>query len=402
MSVPNTPATTSPRLYYLDWLRVLAMLGVFFFHNSRFFDSLIDWHVKNATTNLAASVVVAFMSQWLMPLFFLIAGAGVYFALKSKRASQFTQERLLRLLIPFMFGMLVIVVPQAYFQALYQGYQLSQYNIFQIYWLYLGTLPEMNTFHLWFLLDLFVISIVAMPLLLTRRGSGESVISKLAKALDKPWAVISLFVLSLTVVDILLNPVGAAGLGDRNGGFNIIGYLLFFIFGYLIFANPRIMEAFKKLRWVMLGIGIVTMTIMFAFFLDDLANPGKYFGTAGYDVSQFIQAMSTWSWLLAILGLGARYLEYDNKVLSYANEAVLPFYILHQTVIISIGFYVVQWDTGVGLKYLTINITSFAAIMLIYELLVRRINVLRFLFGMRLRRKQRAQLTTKTQTQPAL
>lgn len=392
MSNATASTTSRPRLFFLDWLRVLAMFGVFFFHNSRFFDSLVDWHVKNATTNLAASVVVAFMSQWIMPLFFLIAGAGVYYALKTRRASQFTRERLLRLLIPFIFGMLVIVVPQAYFQALYQGYQLSQYNIFQIYALYLGTLPELNTFHLWFLLDLFVISIVSMPLLITRRSSGESVVSKLAKTLDNPWVLLVLFVLSLTVVDILLNPTGAGGLGDRNGGFNIIGYLLFFIFGYLIFANPSIMETFKKLRWVMLCTGIVAMVIMFAFFLDDLANPGKHFGTAMYDISQFLQALSTWGWLLAILGLGARYLYRDNKFISYANEAVLPFYILHQTIIISIGYYVIQWSTGVGIKYLIISVSSFISIMLIYEILVRRINVFRFLFGMRWQRNPKATL----------
>ena len=96
--------------------------------------------------------------------------------------------------------------------------------------------------------------------------------------------------------------------------------------------------------------------------------------------------------MLAILGLGSRFLNRNNRFLSYANEAVLPFYILHQTIIITIGFYVVQWNVGIGLKYLTISTTSFVAIMLIYELLVRQINVLRFLFGMRLKRKPRTEL----------
>ena len=93
---------------------------------------------------------------------------------------------------------------------------------------------------------------------------------------------------------------------------------------------------------------------------------------------------------MAILGLGSWYLNRNNKFLTHANEAVLPFYILHQTVIISIGFYIVQWDTRVGLKYLVISVTSFIAIMLIYELIVRRINPLRFLFGMRANKKQSA------------
>ena len=387
------PATASPRLYYVDWLRVLAMFGIFFFHNSRFYDSLVDWHVKNATTNIAASVVVAFMSQWIMPLFFLIAGAGTYYALKSRKVMQYVQERTLRLLVPLIFGMLVIVVPQAYFQALYQGYQPAGYNVFQIYGLYLQSLPDMNWFHLWFLVDLFLLSLVTVPLFYIWSGPGKSLISRLAAALNRPWFLLPLLVLSVALVDMFLFPDGF--FGYRNGGFNIVAYLLFFVFGYLIFADPRIMEWIGRLRWFMLGTGVIALVLAFVFAFDELADPVGHFGSTGFYVSALLQSLSTWGWLLAILGLGKRYLERNNRFLSYANEAVLPFYILHQTVIISIGYFVVQWDTGVGLKYLTISTTSFIAIMLIYEVLVRRINVLRFLFGMRLKNKPLTQEARK-------
>ena len=88
---------------------------------------------------------------------------------------------------------------------------------------------------------------------------------------------------------------------------------------------------------------------------------------------------------MALLGIGSRFLNYSNKFLGYANEAVLPFYILHQPVILSIGYFVVQWTLPIIAKYFIIASTSFIAIMVLYELLVRRINVLRFLFGMRLK-----------------
>jgi glucan biosynthesis protein C len=393
----KNPVGITTRLYYLDWLRVLAMGGVFFFHNARFFDGLVDWHVKNASTNLAASAIVAFMSQWVMPLFFLIAGAGTYYALKARRISRFAQERIMRLLIPFLFGMLVIVVPQAYFQAVFHGEQLSGYNFFQIYGLYFQSLPGMQTFHLWFLLDLFTISIITLPLFLTRKSSGNSIISKLAIALDKPWLLIPLFVLSLALLNIFLYPAGE--FGDRGGGgFNRFAYMLFYIFGYLIFSNPRIMEAFKKLQWYTLAIGVITFVLIVTLFLDEIADPIAHFGTTAFALAHFVQALGTWCWLIAILVLGSRLLQRNNKFLSYANEAVLPFYVLHQTIIISIGFYVIQWSSGVGLKYLTISTTSFIAIMLLYELLVRRINLLRFLFGMRLKRKPQAMLITEDQT----
>jgi len=66
---------------------------------------------------------------------------------------------------------------------------------------------------------------------------------------------------------------------------------------------------------------------------------------------------------------------------------VLPFYILHQTVIIIVGSYVVRWELNPALKYLVIILVSFTSVMALYDLLIRRINVLRFLFGMRAIRK---------------
>jgi len=358
------------------------MFGIFFFHNARFFDVFGDWHVRNATTDLGASFVVAFMSLWIMPLFFLVSGAGTYYALNVRKTGQFIRDRIFRLFVPLIIGMLVIVAPQAYFEAVSHGEDLSAYNVFQIYWLYLQTLPDLNWFHLWFLVYLFVFSLVTIPLFVKVGNLGKSIASIFAEKFSRPLVLFLLLVLSLSLVDIFLYPDGIWG--NRNsGGWNPVSYLLFFIFGYFIFANPRIMEAVTKLRWIILGTAIVSGICLVIFFLDQLMNLEANYGTTAFAASQILQAISCWSWLLAILGLGGRYLNWNNGFLTYANEAVLPFYILHQTVIIMIGFYIVQWNISVGIKYLTISTTSFIAIMLIYEFLVRRINVLRFLFGMK-------------------
>lgn len=385
------------RIFYLDWLRVLSMIGIFFFHNARFYDAFTDWHVKNASTNLAASAIVAFMSQWIMPLFFLIAGASTYYALKSRRPGQFIQERTLRLIIPLIFGLLVIVVPQAYFEAVSHGEQLGGYNFFQLYGLYLQGIPNLHFYHLWFLWYLFIFSLITLPIFFNNSKSGESILSKLVKYLNKHWAFILIFILAIAIVDILIYPAGFFGQRD-SGGWNIIAYILFYIFGYLIFATPHFIDTIRRLRWFTLSAGIVVFIFALVFFVDEVAEPAKYFGSSNFIIAHFVQALNTWCWLLAILGLGSQFLNRNNRFLSYAHEAVLPFYILHQTIIISIGFYMVQWNTGVGIKYLTISTTSFIAIMLIYELLVRRIGAFRFLFGMRLKRKSRMALTKEGQT----
>ena len=379
---------SAERLYYLDWLRVLAMFGIFLFHNARFYDVFTDWHVKNASTSLGPSILVAFMDAWIMPLFFVIAGAGTYYALKFRTPGQFIKERSLRLLVPLIFGMFVIVVPQAYFQAISHGEQLGGYNFFQLYGLYIQSLPELQWFHLWFLAYLFVFSLIALPVLLPFGKDSKSVIARVAAVLDrnKPWTLLPLFIIAIAIIDMLISPTSFWG-SRGTGGWNIVSYILFFVFGYLIFSNTRLLEIIKRRCWFFLGAGIVFSGLALLF-VDQYVETESYFGTASYNLAHLIRSMNSWAWMLAFTGIVGRFLNFNNRFLSYANKAVLPFYVLHQTIIISIGFYVVQWDIGVGLKYLTISTASFAAIMLIYELLVRRINILSFLFGMRLKKSR--------------
>jgi glucan biosynthesis protein C len=102
-----------------------------------------------------------------------------------------------------------------------------------------------------------------------------------------------------------------------------------------------------------------------------------------YVLFQIIMGIANWSWVVFILSLGAKYLNFNHKVLAYGNEAVLPFYILHQTIILLVGWYVIPLNLSIPLKYLIISPISFVLIMALYELLVRRVNAIRFLFGMR-------------------
>jgi len=101
------------------------------------------------------------------------------------------------------------------------------------------------------------------------------------------------------------------------------------------------------------------------------------------EMDEFVQ----WFWILSLMGFGMAYLKSTNPLQSYANEAVLPFYILHQTVLLSIGYFVVRWQIPDVLKWAIIAVVSFAAILLIYEYLVRRWAVMRWLFGMKVRRQ---------------
>jgi peptidoglycan/LPS O-acetylase OafA/YrhL len=96
-----------------------------------------------------------------------------------------------------------------------------------------------------------------------------------------------------------------------------------------------------------------------------------------------IRLFATWGWIIGLFWLGGRFLNFTNRFLAHVNDMVLPFYILHQTVIVIVAYFVVQTELAIPLKYGITAVASFAVIVALYELLVRRIGVLRFLFGMR-------------------
>ena len=387
--VPESNVTTKPtRLYYLDWLRVLAMFSIFFFHNARFFD-FYDWHVKNAETSLGPEIFIQFCNLWMMPIFFILAGASVYYALKVRTAGGFTKERTLRILIPIIIlGWFIIAPPQVYLERLSHG-DFSG-NFFQFYYPHyfdgmygLGGNFAFVPMHMWFLWLLFVYSLILLPLFLPSKRTGKSLFSRFATLFEKPWTLV-VPVLLLAVSEGLLDPLG--DLLSWGGGWNHLSYLLFFISGYLMFSNARIQESIKKYAVIALIAALVLQALHYLveFGVIKIDIPDSQ---AAYTGIWIFDTLRSWFFIIAILGFGSRYLNFNNRFLGYANEAVLPVYILHQTVILIIGFFVVQWGIGIAPKYFIIAPTSFVAIMAIYELLVRRINVLRFLFGMRLKKK---------------
>ena len=111
----DNPPRESVRLDYLDWLRMLATLGVFLLHATCVFNTL-DFHIKNAKQSTAITVIHGFLLPWGMPLFFLIAGAGSWFALQRRTPGQYTRERFNRLLIPFVVGSLLLSPIARYFE----------------------------------------------------------------------------------------------------------------------------------------------------------------------------------------------------------------------------------------------------------------------------------------------
>lgn len=365
---------TIQRQYYLDWMRVITILLVFLFHCARFFD-FDDWHVKNAALSTTANLFTFFMVQWMMPLFFFISGASTWLALQFKAGGKFFADRVKRILVPLMFGILILSPHQVYLERLTHGQFKGSFIDFLPHYfsgLYgLGGNFAWMGLHLWYLLLLFIFSVIALPLfMLIKKQKREIAIP--------PFIYVLVFIIILALPGCLLIPDGLAG-GRMWGGWSIFEHLVVFIAGYYAFSKPGITKLWVPYRYFFL-LGTVLLT---AANLYLLINHIKFeFGTTFYLLKVLLRAAVCFSWIFTFLGFAESKLNYTNRYLKYSSEAVLPFYILHQPFIILIGYFVIELHSPVGLKYVMIIFYSFIAVMVVYEFLVRRIGVLRYLFGM--------------------
>jgi peptidoglycan/LPS O-acetylase OafA/YrhL len=239
--------------------------------------------------------------------------------------------------------------------------------------------------HLWFLQHLFIISLVILPLLrYLKSESGQRLIDRLAGWGERRGGMF-LFLIPLVLVRIALRGIfpGMSTWAD------LVFYAVLFLIGYLIAADRRFTESYKRLGWVCLALGLVAFMAELIF-IGPLGYP--YFGGAetyswSYVVFQIVMSVGSFCWVLFILSLGAKYLNFNKKALGYAGEVAYPFYTLHMPIVLVVGWFVVRWDLGILPKYLITVVVSFALIMALYELIVRRFDVTRFLFGMRPKKK---------------
>jgi glucans biosynthesis protein C len=393
------------RRYDIDWLRVIAMLCVFVFHCTRFFDTE-DWHLKAAVNQQVDPLGLVrgyFMWVWLMELFFLVSGFAAGYALMRRTGGQYLLERVKRLLIPlYTVGLFILVPPQVYFERLTHG-QISG-SFWQ--WLpgYFRGLPG-ETFvfnrlqdpvnwvtfnysgHLWFIQMLFLISLITLgALLFFKSQKGQAFIASLAGWSLRPGGIL-LFVIPLAVVRVALYWLPATT--DRTWPL-FLWYALYFMYGYLFAKDGRFTESVKKHGWLCLALWLVLFPLVglfIKFVLNFDASEGKGFSLL-FAVWQTTYALVSWSSIVFLLSLGAKYLNFTNRFLAYSNEAVLPFYLFHQTIILIAGWFVLPLEIPGLAKFGLIALVSFPTILVLYEVCVRRWNWMRFLFGMQPIKKQ--------------
>lgn len=315
---------------------------------------------------------MALLAQWMMPLMFIISGASVFYASRKGSASGFVKDKVLRLLVPLLVGVFTFSATQVYVERVSHGQFQGTFFQFLPHYFEGVYLPgstgnfAFHGMHLWYLLVLFILTLLLMPLFWWFRGAtGGKALRWLGDMLALPGAVALLVVPTLVLRTI--TDSGALGGGFALGGWRPVQYLWFLLGGYMIASHERLQQRVVQARWVSLGLALLLVALSLV----------RNMGPDGYRI------IAVWPGILAVLGFASKCLTFSNRFLAYANEAVLPFYILHQNVLLWAGFFVVQWAVPDLVKYLIIMLSSFLAIMLLYEYLVRRVTALRILFGLK-------------------
>src|SRR5271157_1582003 len=410
----SLPGLTHGRRPELDLMRGLVVAGLVVFHSAVVFAAGTSWFVNDPRPSRGFTVFLLWGSLWGMPLLFAVSGMSVRHAMRTRSRAAFARERLARLLVPFAFGLVVLVPPMFYIA------RLGQPGFHQPYWRFWlsfvnvpaiarGLLPRgswtsggvsFDPAHLWFLYVLLVFSVALLPLLAYLAGPpGRPLTGRLAGFAACHGAVVVLAAaVPMMAVEAVFGP-------DVNtGGWERATYVFPFLYGFLIACDSRFEAALRRSRWPALAVACAATVALVAW---AGALSGSAAGLTGVPAGwSALQGLAGWAWTAAIMGFAGSVAARRGgqppdtagpplaaprprwlRAARYANEAVLPFYLLHEPVIVAAAWLIVRWPAPVPAKYAVLVIVSFAATLGLYEALVRRFRLTRLLSGMKLRIK---------------
>ncbi|MCI8772263.1 MAG: acyltransferase family protein [Lachnospiraceae bacterium] len=354
------------RKHYIDNLRWMAILLLFPFHTAQIwsggeYSGFYIW----SHTNTALYVFSTAVYPWYMTLLFTIAGMSCKYALWKRTNKQFVVERIKKLVISFVFGLLVLVPIMTYTaEVFFNGYTGAYWQQYELFFTketdLTGYHGGFTPAHLWFLLYLFVISLTALLIVRLQKKSFP----KFRVGSLSYFFIILLFVPEWFCLYVL--NIGGKSLGQ---------FMILFLFGYYIFSEESILQKLQQYRFVSLAFCILSGSLYT--YLYCFENIRNVWMTALY-------IFYGWTAIIMLLGIGQSKLNFHNRISIYFTQTSFPVYILHMPILVVAGFFALKLPIGVAGQFLLIVLISFIVTFLIYEI-VKRIPVLRFLLGMKKR-----------------
>ncbi len=345
----------SERRHDIDWLRVIAIGLLLIYHIAIIFQPWAMFIGFIRSDELLESLwkPLSMLNIWRIPLLFYVSGMGVYFAIRKRSWKELLLERSKRILLPFLFG-LIAIVPLHFlvFQA-YYNLPLSYYA---------------HPAHLWFLGNIFVYVLVLLPLFFyLKKIEGGRSMKKLSSFMGNPFGPLA-FSVFFVLETIIIKPQAFEMYAQTWHGF-FLGMLAFF-FGFLfVYSGKAFWQTILKWRWLYLGLAVGLYIIRLVVF--SLKSPG------------YLIAIESNCWIFGVFGFGFKYLNKPGATLSYLSQAAYPVYIIHMIVLYLGAMIILPLEIPVIAKFISIIVSTATMCFLIYEYMIRRIGILRPLFGLK-------------------
>jgi hypothetical protein len=372
----------------LDWLRVIVFAILIFYHIGMLYVADWGYHYKSQYNSEFLQNIMLLVNRWRLSILFFISGIAIRYYLQKVSVLKFAGMRTIRLLIPLAFAVIIIIPPQLYVEMIYKG-DLSNTSYVDFYKAFLdlnhpmfekyqsGILPHMDVNHLWYIRELWWFSlyvIILSPLL------NSKIIQKMVGFLgekDSPIKLIFLPVLVLGALAFWVFP-------SESEGYRIAMGFSFLIFGYLLGWNEHLWELIKNHRRLYLYLAIITYILLVTYF--QLVWKVREINATGLELFAEIifSYFNRWCWILMILGYGAKYLNKPNKCLKYLNQGVYPYYILHQSLLIILAYWISSYSLGGFLEPIIVLSGTFIGCAIGFEI-IHRFKILRLFFGLKIK-----------------
>ena len=354
MSPEKTLSTK--RRYDVDWLRIIALGLLILYHVVISFQ---PWGVKiffiqNEDSLEFLWIFMAMINIWRIPILFIISGMGVRFAMERRNWKELLKDRTMRILVPLVFGFFFVCPISIYF-ALLHFEQIGAY------------IP--NDGHLWFLGNIFLYVLIMLPLFTYLKNRPENIFFRIISRLTRVRGGLFLLALPVIAESILVGPDYFSSYAKTPHGFWL--GMICFIYGYTFISIGKPFWLAVQRDWV------IATTIAFLLYLVRVF-------IFGFEEFHALTSIESICWMLAAMGLGAKYLNTPSKKLPYFSQAVYPVYILHMPVQYFISYYIIPLSIPAIIKFLLLLAGTFGLSLLLYEMVIKRLKWVRPLFGLKI------------------
>jgi hypothetical protein len=384
--------TLGERRYDLDWVRIGAFMLLILYHVGMYYVTW-DWHVKSPDASTAIEPLMMLTSPWRLSLLFLISGVATAYLLERQGNRGFLGSRSVRLLVPLVFGMVVIVPPQSYLEVVEKlAYPGSYAEFWRLYITgYHGfcrgadclRVPTWN--HLWFVVYLWVYTLLLYVGVRVVPGSAEKLRAFAERQLAGMGVVFWPMAYLIAISVILANrfPETHALVDDW---YNHAGYATIFLLGFMLAGTRTPWATIERVRWITLGCAVLGWGVLSALvgMYEAHFRPAQPLVVQALGLLyRTVRGAEQWLAILAVLGFARRHLSVDSAARRYLTTAVFPVYILHQTIIVVCAHALKPAHLYAPVEGLLLVLVTAAACFVGYEV-IRRVWVLRPLFGLAL------------------